>query len=66
MAFFATVTIGQIYYTDGNYDQALDTIQFAIDNMEKIKRANGIELPSGLSNLYALRAYILDVIENNT
>jgi tetratricopeptide (TPR) repeat protein len=64
MSYLATFTIGQLYYWDGKYDQALGDFDVAVANLEQSRRIEGIPLPDGAASLYFYRGYIRQEIKN--
>jgi tetratricopeptide (TPR) repeat protein len=65
MNYLATFTVGQLYYWDGKYDDALRAFDIALANLEQSRRVEGVPLPEGLSALYFYRGYIQDAVKGN-
>jgi len=65
MAYFATFTLGQLYYWDKKYDDALRAFDVALINLDQSRRIEQIPPPTGLSSLYSYRGYIFLAIKGN-
>ncbi|MBI5304195.1 MAG: tetratricopeptide repeat protein, partial [Chloroflexi bacterium] len=58
MSYFATFTIGQLYYWDKQYDESILAFEVALANIEQSSKVNGIVPVNGISTLYFYRGRI--------
>jgi tetratricopeptide (TPR) repeat protein len=65
MAYFATFTLGQLYYGDKKYDEALRSFDVALANLEQARRVAQVPQPEGSESLYFYRGYIHGAIKRD-
>lgn len=66
MSYFATFTLGQLYYSAKQFDKALESFDVALANLEQNQRIQGIPFPEGTARLYYCRGYIQQVVKSQT
>ena len=65
MAYFGTFTVGQLYYQDGKYDEALRSFDVALANLKTSQGIENVSLPKGREVLYFYRGYIQQEVKQD-